>query len=191
VEIALFPLNTVLFPGGELDLRIFEPRYLSMVSRCLQQQAPFGVVAIQRGSEVGAAQTFRVGTFAEIVDFRAEPDGLLGLTVAGRGTFRIVHVQRAADGLYVGEVRPRPLDVPRPLEPRFAGLAELLRKLRERAAVSSGAAESYTDAHWIGYRLAEGLPLPLERLQALLETADADRRLAAIAALIESPPDRD
>ena len=78
LDIPLFPLNTVLFPGGFLPLRIFEPRYLEMVATCMQQQMPFGVVLIRNGGEVGApAETFAVGTLAAIIDFDKSKDGML------------------------------------------------------------------------------------------------------------------
>jgi Lon protease-like protein len=191
VELPLFPLNTVLFPGGELKLRIFEPRYLTMVSRCMRAQAPFGVVAIKHGSEVGIAETYLVGTLAEIVDFRQEPDGLLGLTVAGRGTFAVERIQRAADGLYLGEVRLDPAAAPAALPPRHAKLGELLRKLFERTGTAASIQGAYDDAHWIGYRLAELLPLPVELRQKLLETTDADARLATIESLLQAQSERD
>jgi hypothetical protein len=190
VEIPLFPLNTVLFPGGTLDLRIFEPRYLAMVSRCLKEQAPFGVVAIKQGSEVGAAATFAVGTFAAIVDWRQEPDGLLGLTVAGRGTFTLQRVRRAADGLYVAHVRPHEAPAIAPVAAERAPLVALLRTLLAHGGAAP-AAPAYDDAHWVGHRLAELVPLPVERRQALLEITDADARLAELAALLHAPPERD
>ena len=76
-NIPLFPLGTVLFPGGPLPLRIFEPRYLDMVSDRMKQQSPFGVCLIRSGSEGGApAELYRIGTLATIVDWNQLPDGL-------------------------------------------------------------------------------------------------------------------
>ena len=69
-ELPLFPLATVLFPGGPLSLRIFETRYLDMVASVLRGDNRFGVLAIRAGSEVGEAETFSVGTTAEIVDWQ-------------------------------------------------------------------------------------------------------------------------
>src|SRR5215475_14572416 len=82
----LFPLSTVLFPGGPLPLRIFETRYLDMVRHCMRHRCPFGVTLIRAGSEVGAAaagEICEVGTTARIVDFNSQPDGLLGITCVG------------------------------------------------------------------------------------------------------------
>jgi Lon protease-like protein len=177
VEIPLFPLGTVLFPGGPLQLKIFEPRYLDMISRCLRERSRFGVVAIKEGSEVGSATTFGSGTTAEIVDWRQGADGLLGITVVGRDCFALEQTSRAADGLYCGRVRLRAQMVATPLHPEFAPLADLLRKLVPLGAQYRGMATAYDDAEWVSYRLAEILPLPLPAKQTLLELTDASARL--------------
>ena len=86
MKIALFPLNTVLFPEGELQLRLFEPRYLDMVSNCLQTDTGFGICLIRNGQEAGVpAEFFPMGTYAKIIDWDQMPDGLLGITVRGDG----------------------------------------------------------------------------------------------------------
>jgi Lon protease-like protein len=85
-ELPLFPLQTVLFPDGRLALRVFEPRYLDMVARCLRGENRFGVIAIREGAEVGVATTYDFGTSAEIVDWQQESGGMLGIVAAGRTT---------------------------------------------------------------------------------------------------------
>ena len=95
-EIALFPLNTVLFPGGVLPLRIFEARYLDMISECLRDHKGFGVCAIRSGGEVGqAALCYPVGTLARVQDFDRGDDGLLQVVARGERRFRVVgqHVE--------------------------------------------------------------------------------------------------
>ena len=176
----MFPLGAVLFPGGPLQLRIFEPRYLDMLSRCLREQSRFGVIAIKEGSEVGSATTFAVGTTAEIVDWRQEADGLLGITVLGRECFALEETSRAPDGLYSGRVRLRTPTPVEPLPPEFAPLADLLRKLVPLAAQYRGMATAYDDAEWVSYRLTEILPLPLPAKQALLELTDTPARLTRL-----------
>ena len=74
-ELPLFPLNTVLFPGGPLKLRIFEPRYVDMIGRCMRTEQPFAVALIVEGREVGPARTASIGTSARIVDFERLRDG--------------------------------------------------------------------------------------------------------------------
>jgi Lon protease-like protein len=103
--LSLFPLHTVLFPGGPLPLRIFETRYTDMVRRCMREQQPFGVILIQEGDEAGeVATTATVGCSARIADFNILKDGLLGIHCVGERKFQVRRVWRAADGLNLGEV---------------------------------------------------------------------------------------
>ena len=185
-EIPLFPLKTVLFPGGRLMLRIFEARYLDMISRCMQLPSNFGVVAIKQGTEVGAADTFNVGTLAEIVDWRRERDGLLGITAAGRTCFEIAQVSRQHDGLYVGRVMLRDAEAAVPLPQEYEPLASLLRKLLPLVAGDRDVAAAYDDASWVVYRLAEVLALPTAAKQLLLETRDVHARLQKLRALVRA-----
>ena len=106
----LFPLSTVLFPGGPLALRIFEPRYVAMVSRCMRESTGFGVVLLVEGLEagVGAMTTAATGTEAQIVDFNRLEDGLLGLTCVGRERLRILRAWRQDDRLNLAEVEDLP-----------------------------------------------------------------------------------
>ena len=188
LEIPLFPLRTVLYPGGPLALRIFEPRYLDMVARCLRGANRFGVVAIREGSEVGAAETFDVGTLAEIVDWRQENDGLLGVTAVGRDGFRVQGKTRQSDGLYVALVTLLPPQRREKLPAEHAPLANLLRKLLPQLPSHSRVDVAYDDAASVGYRLAEILPLPLPFKQALLETTDPLARLERLAASLHPKP---
>ena len=98
----LFPLSTVLFPEGPLPLRVFEPRYLDMISRCLREAAGFGVVLIVSGSDTGAVETSTVGTVARIVDWYQGSDGILGITARGTRQFRLHDTSRGR-WPYVGE----------------------------------------------------------------------------------------
>ena len=104
VHIPIFPLNTVLFPGGPLPLRIFEPRYIDMVSASMKSDTPFGVLLIKDGEEAGPATTYEVGTLAKITDFYQGSDGLLGVTALGGQRFRLISNERQHDGLNIGEV---------------------------------------------------------------------------------------
>src|SRR5512144_1891243 len=112
-ELPLFPLNTVLFPGGVLPLRIFEPRYLNMVSECMKADHGFGVVAIQEGSETGIAASFqKIGTLARIADFDRLEDGLLGITCQGGQRLQVMSHRVQADQLILGRVNFLPDDPP-------------------------------------------------------------------------------
>ncbi len=185
-ELPLFPLQTVLFPGGPLGLRVFEARYVDMVARCLRGVNRFGVVAIRQGTEVGDSTHYDVGTTAEIVDWHQESSGVLGVLAMGRETFRLERSRRQADGLYVGEVTLLPEIAAEPLPPLYAPLGELLRQLVAQLPVYRNIATAFDDAVWVGGRLAETLPLPIALKQSLLETPDALARLEQIAAALKS-----
>lgn len=180
-ELPLFPLQTVLLPGGLLALRVFEPRYLDMVARCLRGANRFGVVAIRQGLEVGAATSYEAGTAAEIVDWHQESAGILGLRAVGREEFRLVATRRAPDGLYVGHVAWLEPLASAPLAPEHAPLAALLRRIVESLPVYRDVPTAFDDATWVAARLIELLPLGLARKQALLETRDSGERLAQLA----------
>jgi hypothetical protein len=187
-ELPLFPLQTVLFPGGRLALRVFEPRYLDMVARCLRRDNRFGVVAIRSGAEVGAATTYDVGTSASIVDWRQESGGLLGIVGEGRTTFRLAAYRRASDGLYVGSVTWLEASAPQPLPSEHAPLAALLRRLIEPLPLYRDLALDYAEAGCVAGRLVELLPLGLALKQSLLETQDTLLRLERLAAVLRSSP---
>lgn len=185
-ELPLFPLQTVLLPGGTLALRVFEARYVDMVARCLRGENRFGVVAIRQGLEVGAATAYDVGTAAEIVDWHPEPGGLLGIRATGREEFRVLESHRAADGLYVGRVTWLEALRPTALPPEHAFLAELLRRTLAPLPLYREVPTAYEDATWIAARLIELLPLALARKQALLEMRDTAERLAHLAAALQA-----
>lgn len=178
-KIPLFPLNTVLFPGGYLPLKIFEARYMDMVSECLRHESGFGVCLIRQGKEVGqAALTETVGTYARIMDFQQYPDGLLGITVKGQQRFRLHSTQIQPDNLLRGEVSWIDEQQPCPVPAGYEVLQELLLQLVEQD--SNRGMEDYTsldDAMQLGYRLAELLPIALPERQQLLEISDPLERL--------------
>jgi Lon protease-like protein len=192
-SIPLFPLHTVLFPGGPLRLRIFEPRYLDMVSRCMREDTGFGVALIVAGGEAGgAAQTVEIGTLARIVDFEQLEDGLLGITARGERRFRIVHVHQESDGLNVCHVEWREDEMRAEVPPQHAVLAELLRRAIEQIGPAYGeVTPAYEDASWVSMRLAEILPLaPIER-QELLELNDGPERLQWLQTRLNIQEERD
>ncbi len=182
-ELPLFPLNAVLFPGGPLPLRIFEPRYLDMVSRCLREQTGFAVVLLGDGDgdEARAATSFAAtGTEARIVDFDRLEGGLLGISCVGRERVRIIEAWREADGLNRGRVLDIGADRVVAVPPGQAWLTEVVMQVLPEAADTYRHVERRDDAAWIGYRLAEMLPLSLADKQALMEMTDPLERLAAL-----------
>jgi Lon protease-like protein len=182
-ELPLFPLRAVLFPGGELSLRVFEPRYLDMVKHCGRSGSGFGVCLILDGEEVGRPATpAAFGTLARIVDFDAGADGLLGLRVRGESRFHAARTRVRDNGLIVADVELLPEPEPVRVEPEHGLLATLLERLIERFGGPHAKAErrQYDDAAWVGYRLAEMLPFSDPERQALLQCESGHSRLCHI-----------
>ena len=180
-QIALFPLRTVLFPGGPLNLRIFEARYIDMIRAALKNESEFGVLQIRSGGEVGPAQTADVGTSARIVDFHQLPDGLLGISCNGMRRFRLKSRRQQRDGLNLGAVEwlaePALVRVPVRFEPLVRLLKELLPEL---GTLYDAVEPRFDDASWVGYRLSEILPLAPEERQHSLELDGPVERLELI-----------
>jgi uncharacterized protein len=188
----LFPLGSVLFPGGPLSLRIFEARYVDMVGRCLREGTGFGIVLLIDGREAGGGTTTTasIGTEARIVDFDQLEDGLLGLTCLGVGRVRILRAWREDDGLNVGEVEDLPDD---PAAAVPFDCAHLVAALEQLYPELGGAYERiephFADAAWVGNRLAELAPFEPGVKQGLLELGDPLERLRYLAPLIRLGPD--
>ena len=183
-EIPIFPLQTVLFPDGPLPLRIFETRYLDMVSRCLKEERGFGVCLIAEGQETGVARTHAVGTEATIRDWGPGPEGLLHILARGGRRFRLRSTRTQADGLNLGEVDWL-LEETAPLPEAALPLAELLRGIVTQLEDRYPSPE-YGDAGWVAYRLAELLPISLSQRQYLLELNDSGKRLEILGTLVKS-----
>ncbi len=179
VVLPLFPLNTVLFPGGPLRLRIFEPRYLDMVSRCMRENTNFGVALITEGREAGGtARTTTMGTTARIVDFERLDDGLLGITARGEHRFNILGVKTQSDGLNLADIELVPDEPAMEVPEDLAILAELLKQAFVQVGTAYGdEPPHYENASWVGMRLAEILPLPMPEKQQCLEMNDGVERL--------------
>lgn len=186
-QLPIFPVRTVLYPDAVLQLRIFEPRYLRMVSTCMKQGSGFGVCLIMSGEEIGAVATpYEVGTQASIVDWTLREDGLLGITVRGERRFRIHSTQVQADQLLVAEVsyfnEVTGVQMPR----RYQAAVTRLREMMEKAG-SPWLAQTacFNDADWVSYRLAELLPIGVSQQQYLLQIEEPVQRLERVCAILE------
>lgn len=182
LTIPLFPLQTVLFPGGSLPLKVFEQRYMDMVTACIRDDSPFGVCLIASGHEVGApAEPQPVGTLARIARWDMEQLGVLQLVAHGTDRFRIVGTRAEASGLLMGEVEVLPPLHEEPVAPDCAELVTLLRAIiADRGRDGPPPPHRYDDAGWVGYRFCEVLPIPNPARQLLLELEDAAAVLGVI-----------
>ena len=188
MSLPLFPLNTVLFPGCNLDLQIFEARYLDMIGRCMKQGGGFGVVCILDGSEVGLApQGFAlVGCEALITDFQQQDNGLLGIRVQGGRRLHVLRTEVQRDQLILADVEWLDDEPEQPLQEEDADLVALLKALAEHPMVE--ALNMGTDApgqQSLANQLAYLLPFAEEDKIDLLQLDDPQQRLDAIQALLD------
>ena len=179
LEIPLFPLSTVLFPGGVLSLKVFEQRYLDMAAACMKDHAPFGVCLIASGKEVGAtAVPHTVGTMAHIDHGDMPQLGILMLEVHGGQRFRIVSQHAEADGLLRAEVELFDEPPRQPVPTAQQALLPLLRKVASDVGPEKmPEPHDFDDAAWVGYRLTEVMPVQSLAKQKLLELDDPVSRL--------------
>jgi len=188
-EIPLFPLRTVLLPGGFLPLQIFEPRYLDLVRECSRSDSGFGVCLILHGSEAGIPpQHAGIGTLARIRDFNTLPNGLLGIVTRGEERFRVLRTRVRDNGLLIGNVEWLLEPAPKPVPGQYHVLVQVLERLLEKVGGNYPGWHRglLDDAGWVGYRLTELLPLDSLEKQSLLGLEDAELRLQR---LLERLPD--
>ncbi|SFO72326.1 hypothetical protein SAMN05216567_102321 [Variovorax sp. OK605] len=200
MPLPLFPLGTVLYPGGLLPLRIFEVRYLDMIGKCRKADLPFGVVSLTSGSEVrkaGAeAESFAaVGTLASIREFESPQSGLLQIECVGTQRFRIRSTELQKHGLWIAEVDPVAddvaLEIPDDLKHTATALQRLIDTLGERRraegeAVRLPIGEPYRlgDCGWVANRWCELVPMQLELRQRLMELDSPLMRLELVSDLL-------
>jgi Lon protease-like protein len=182
----LFPLNTVLFPGGLLPLRVFEQRYLEMAKDCLRAGTPFGVCLIREGAEVGAPATHEdIGCLAHIKHWDMQQLGLLQLIAQGGQRFRVLARRIRADGLILADIALLADDADAPIPGKFAACRQLLERIVAEHGERLFAPPFLLDSSaWVGARLAEVLPLPASARQRLLEMEDALQRLEILQRLL-------
>ena len=183
----LFPLNTVVFPGGRLPLRIFEQRYLDMIKRAIADNTPFGICAIREGVETGIpAVPYDVGTFMRITDWDMPQTGILHIETVALDRFVIRSTHTEPSGLLIGKVEDVSVEPAAPIPDDLELSVEILRHI----------IDEYGDAHfpepheldnavWVGYRLSEVLPLTLSIKQNLLEMNDSVMRLRILTEFLK------
>jgi len=187
-SLPIFPLNTVLFPGGLLPLRVFETRYMDMTRECLRREQPFGVCLIRSGKEVGEPATPElVGALATITDWDMRELGLLSLKTLGGQRFRILEATVAPQNLLRAKVELIPDEEDADLPEQYTALADLLRLvIADKSAAVFAEPHALGSASWVGYRLCEILPVPLAAKQKLLELEGALPRLQILYRFLES-----
>jgi len=187
LNIPLFPLNTVLFPGGPLPLRVFEPRYLDMISHAMKTDIPIGVVLIKNGDEVGPApEIYNVGTLSDITYWHKRSDGLLGITLTASQRFKIKDMQVSDSQLMTANIEVienlDTIDVSD--ENRY--FIPILEQILDQLDPPFKTIQRFTDnIEWVSARLIELLPTDLETKQALLESDNIEERIAKIEFILK------
>ena len=184
-DLPIFPLRTILFPDSKLPLRIFEPRYIDMVSRSMREDSEFGIILSRESTDPKMFETYDTGTLAKIIDWDQGGDGLLGITTLGTQKFRLKELNKQEDGLNIGSIeRIEKEGDYKPLK-EFTHLVELLEAILEDVNIYDEKEKNFDSASWISYRFAEILPLRLEDKQKCLEIDDPIIRLNFLEPLIK------
>ena len=187
LDIPIFPLNTVLFPGGVQPLKIFEQRYLDMAAACMKDASPFGICLIDKGNEVGETATPHIlGTLASIADWEMEQLGILLVTTRGGRRFRIIDSHVDDDKLLRAKVELLPEPGAVALPPERRRLLPLLRRVvADLGAERIPEPHDYDNALWVGYRITEVLPIQNLAKQKLLELDDPLARLEILEKFLD------
>lgn len=187
-SLPLFPLQSVLFPGGLLSLRVFEVRYLDLIARCQRTGAPFGVICLTHGREVRAAgappERFEnIGTLAHIEQADTLQPGLLSVQCRGGQRFRIGQSQRLPHGLWSADVELLPEDPVFNTPPDLQHTAHALEQLQHRLGHTP---EQHPHCGWIANRWSELLPLSLPVKQGLMALDSPLLRLELVADVLQN-----
>jgi len=178
-RLPLFPLSSVVLPGGRTALRLFEARYMDLVAECLRNDTGFGICLIRQGGEAGEpALPYGMGTEVRIVDWNQQDDGMLGITVAGQHKIRVRDLWTETNQLVAANVESLPPEPAEPIPADCRDLVEVLAKmLRQLEPIIVYPEPRWDDAAWVGSRLVELLPLPPRVRQYLVELDNPTARL--------------
>lgn len=187
-ELALFPLQAVLFPGGLLSLKVFEARYLDLIATCLREHRPFGVVALKSGGEVRRdtrpVSLETTGVLAEVIDVDSTQPGILQVRCRGTQRFEIRSQRQQADGLWIATTTP--IDDDEPVAPRenlldtVRGLANAIASLKAQGSEPFLQPYRFEQAGWVANRWCEILPISRAAKQRLMELPDPQVRLQLV-----------
>ena len=183
-NIPIFPLSSIIFPGGYMPLRIFETRYIDMVKNCIKDNTGFGISLTKENKN----EYYDVGTYSKIADWKQMDDGLLGITVRGKFRYKIVKSEIQSDNLITADIEsikePDFKVIPEELMPYSDFLKNILEQYPK--FYHEDGVKYFTESGWVGSRLAEILPISIKEKQVILETEDYMVRLYRIKDYIDS-----
>ncbi len=186
-SLPLFPLQTVVFPGGLLPLRVFEPRYMDMVTQAIADRAAFGICAIREGRDIDVtAKHYTVGTRVQVMDWDMPQPGILHIQTQALERFVVRSSHSEPNGLRVGEVDDLSAEPAMALPEELILGAEVLYQIVNELGIDKFARpHDYNNATWVSYRLSEVLPLKLSVRQNLLEMNDSVARLTILTEFLK------
>jgi Lon protease-like protein len=188
-ELPLFPLGAVLFPGGLLHLKVFEARYLDLMSHCMRTMTPFGVVSLRQGNDVRGTGDDRIhfettGVLAHLQDVDAEQTGILQVRCHGGSRFQLSAPRQRADGLWLARAQPLADDEPAAVPPELAGAAKALGQAIQSLLAQDqhpfAAPFRLADAGWVANRWCEILPISAAAKQRLMALDEPVLRLKLV-----------
>ena len=186
---ALFPLNSVLFPGCTLPLQIFEQRYLRLIKTCMRDNHGFVVILISVGKEVGdTPETYSIGTYVEIVDWEMLNNGLLGITIEARYRVRVSNPCAQDDGLMTGEIETLPMADEAYIDKdiQISDLVDTLKQLEQHPYIEQQAMEvDYSSIQDVCDKLSQLLPVDPLTKQSLLEINTNAEKIDRLRLLIQ------
>lgn len=188
MNVPLFPLNSLVLPGGRIPLQLFEPRYIDMLTRCLKEDRGFVIVLLREGLETSTTVAFYdIGTYVRIIDFQQLDNGLLGITVEGEAKVAVSRCWQEDDGLNMGDVEYLLAECSATIPDEYAELPDVLRALCRHPVVNDlDMAVDFEDARDVGWRLTELLPIDTRDKQRLAELQDPVDRLRRLQELLDS-----
>jgi uncharacterized protein len=188
LSLPLFPLQAVLFPGGLLSLKVFEARYLDLISACLRENRPFGVVALRQGGEVrkaGEAVVMEtIGTLAQLIDVDSAQHGILQVRCRGTQRFEVQSRDQQPDGLWQAQAKLLDDDIviapSEGLIETVRGLANAIATLKQQGSEPFLKPFRFESAGWVANRWCEILPISTAAKQKLMELPDPQVRLQLV-----------
>jgi uncharacterized protein len=195
-KLPLFPLQAVLFPGGALSLKVFEARYLDLITDCLRNSSHFGVVALQAGNEVAknksteAPRMANTGVIVELLDVDSAQTGILQVRCKGLQRFDIKTSRQESDGLWVARVSKQADDLDAAPEADMVetvrALASAIGSLKDQGSTPFLEPYRFDSASWVSNRWCEILPISLTAKQKLMELPDGLARLQLVRDFLRS-----
>ncbi|MED5274959.1 MAG: LON peptidase substrate-binding domain-containing protein [Pseudomonadota bacterium] len=178
----IFPLRSIVLPGGLFPLRIFERRYLDMVTECIKNNEGFCISLVKKEEpDLYVKDVFEYGSWVEITDWNKLQDGLLGITVEGKNIVKTSNTSLDKENLLRGKIEKLGLEKEYLIPQQYIVLSKFYKKIYPNLKdFMSFKQERFSDASWIGYRLTELLPIELELKADLISTSDAIERLKKI-----------